>query len=122
MELLKSTEKYREFSLGHWEWIMQTQFGKDYESSINGGPKPFAVSMPPQCSFLVLDGESICVCSSRLDRALCHIFRSVCPWVSYLTHSVPNGQTSHEKSYLSSVSSVRRKIQCIHEVCYMKEF
>lgn len=59
------------------------------EGTIDSGSEPSAMSMPPQCPFLVFYGVLVCVGTSRLDRALGHILGSVCPWRSQLTNPVP---------------------------------
>lgn len=76
------TKKKRKFFLGHWEGVWRTQSRIDNKGSIYSGSKPFAVSMPPQSAFLVLDCEAVCVSGSWLDGTLCDVFRSVCPWIS----------------------------------------
>lgn len=58
------TEKNGSFSFGHEERVGRAQLRVDDESSIDSSSKPFAMSMPPQSTFLVYDGEPVCIAPS----------------------------------------------------------
>ncbi|KAF9670908.1 hypothetical protein SADUNF_Sadunf13G0118000 [Salix dunnii] len=51
------TKKNGNFTPGHGEWIWRTQFRMNDQSTINGGSKPFTMSMPPQCPLLIFNCE-----------------------------------------------------------------
>lgn len=48
------------------------------------------MSMPPQSPLLIFDCEPVGITPSWLDRALCHTIRSICPWISQLSDSMPD--------------------------------
>lgn len=64
----------------------------DDEGSIDCSSKPSAMSMPPQGSFLILNGESVGVARPGLNRALSHVLRPVGPRRPHLANAVPNVQ------------------------------
>lgn len=83
------TKKNGIFLRGRREGIWKAPFGMDVESSINSGSEPFTMSMPPQSTLLVYDCETVCVSCSRSDGTLSHITRTICPWISELSNSMP---------------------------------
>lgn len=65
LKIIKNvTKKNGNFSSGHGERVGRAQLRVDDESSIDSGSKPFAMSMPPQSTFLVYDGEPVCIAPS----------------------------------------------------------
>lgn len=61
----------------------------DDESSIDGCTEKRHVAMPPECSFLSGDVESVGVTMSGSYRTLSYINRPICPSAKKLKYSVP---------------------------------
>lgn len=94
------TKNYWDLFVVVWIGVGKSNvFGVDNECSIHCSSKPSAMSMPPQSSFLVLDGESVRVARPRLDRALSHVLWPVSPRRSHLTNAMP-GEGQKCISYL----------------------
>ena len=79
---------------GKGKGIRGSQPWQDDQGSVDSGPKPWTVRMPPESPFLSSDGEFICVTSPWTNGALCYKFRSIRPPCAELAHSMPANTVS----------------------------
>lgn len=83
------SQKYRNFGIWFSERVAWPFPRIDYNGSINGGPCPVAVSVPPQGPYLRGEYDLLAEASSWSYRALCDVFRSIWPGIPRLLHSMP---------------------------------
>ena len=68
----------------------------DNQSTINGGSKPRAMSVPPERPFLSFNSKPVGIAATWSNWALCHKFRPIGPARSHLPNTMPNKNTTAE--------------------------